>query len=50
MWSEGKQKDHFWLEFNTKTLAERQIGDDIASRKTPRNGVTGLEDGIYSSG
>jgi hypothetical protein len=31
MWSEGKQKDHFWLEFNTKTLAECQIGDDIAS-------------------
>jgi hypothetical protein len=31
MWSEGKRKEHFRLEFNTKTLAECQIGDDIAS-------------------
>jgi hypothetical protein len=28
---EGERKDRLQLEFNTKTLAERQIGDDIAS-------------------
>jgi hypothetical protein len=32
MWSEGGRKDHFPLEFNTKTLGEFQIGDDIASK------------------
>jgi hypothetical protein len=31
MWSEGGRKDHFRLEFNTKTLVECQIGDDTAS-------------------
>src|SRR5271169_966719 len=36
MWNEGGRKDHFWSEFNTKTLAERQIGDEIASTGRPR--------------
>jgi hypothetical protein len=31
MWREGERKDRLRLEFNTKTLAECQIGADIAS-------------------
>jgi hypothetical protein len=53
MWSEGGRKDHFRLEFNTKTLAESQIGDDIASTgrlSAIPSPERGLEDGIYSCG
>ncbi len=31
VWSEGGRKDHFRAEFNAKTLAGYQIGDDTAS-------------------
>src|ERR1700688_220760 len=35
MWSEGGRQDHFRSELNAKTLAEYQIGDDIASTRKP---------------
>ena len=43
--SEGGRKDHFRPEFNTKILAECQIGDDICIyRKTQRNAAIGKAD------
>ena len=44
MWSEGGRKDHFRSEFNAKTLAEYQIGDDTAFTGRLRlNTVTGVD-------
>jgi len=50
VWSERGRKDHFRSEFNAKTLAKYQIGDDRIYRKTRLNSVIGseLEREIYS--